>query len=154
MLDLEDPANRRVVEYLARRDQRGQPLDEPAYYPPIRMLTTHPDVLDRLWKVLGSRLPAASARFLHGVPALVQQRSGIVLAFGLGTAYALRLPPAELAAALASGASPVMRWSGGRTTDLESDLGPGWVWGRFREPEPAWVEAAHAAFAASEDGGG
>ena len=40
MLDLADPANRRVVDYFAARNQGRKPLEEAAYYPPIRLLTT------------------------------------------------------------------------------------------------------------------
>lgn len=54
----------------------------------------------------------------------------------------LRLPPPELAEALLAGASPAMKWSGGWVTDLSEKLGPDWVWGKFRAPEPAWVGAA------------
>ncbi len=146
LLDTEDPANRRVVDLFARRDERGQPLDEPAYYPPLERLTTHPDILDRVWKKLGSEIPPGCARFVHGVGCLVQDHSGIVLAFGWGTAYALRLPPPELAEALLAGASAAMRWSGGAVTDLSEQLGPDWVWGKFAGREPAWVAAAYRAF--------
>lgn len=146
MLDLDDPANRRVVEYFAKRDQRGEPLDEPAYYPPLGRLTTHPDVLDYVWKTLGSKLPAECRRFVHGVACLVHDRSGIVLAFGWGTAYSLRLPPAELEEARQSGAAAAKTWSGGSVTDLAADLGPDWLWGSHSDREPVWVAAAYEAF--------
>jgi hypothetical protein len=151
MLDLEDPANRRVVEYFAKRNARGRrrPLEEPAYYPPIGQLTTHPDVLEHLWKKLAGRLPEECRRWVYGVPAVVQERAGTVLAFGWGTAYALRLAPPELEEAHAAGLAPVMRWSGGSATDLSEDLGPDWLWGRFRDAEPAWLAAAHAALGPS-----
>ena len=146
MLDLEDPANRRVIDLFAARNERGKPLEEAAYYPPIGLLSTHPDVLEHLWKELDARLPEECSRWVYGVPALVQEETGVVLAFGWGTAYALRLPPDALRSALAAGLSPVMRWSGGSLTDLSVDLGPDWVWGRFRGAEPDWVAAAHRAF--------
>ena len=146
MLDLEDEANRRVVDYFAARNQRGKPLEEPAYYPPIGQLTTHPDVLEHLWKKLAGPLPEESRRWVNGVPAVVQDRSGVVLAFGWGTAYALRLPSAELEEARVAGLSPVMRWSGGRETDLSADLGPDWLWGGFKAAEPAWLETSYRVF--------
>lgn len=146
MLDLEDEANRRVVDYFAVRNQRGRPLEEAAYYPPISRLTTHPDVLEHLWKALGATLPAECRRWVNGVPALVHDRSGIVLAFGWGTAYALRLPAAELEQARGEGVSAVMRWSGGKSTDLAAELGEGWVWGRFKPAERDWLEASYRGF--------
>ena len=146
MLNTEDSANRRVVELFAKRDQRDEPLDEPAYYPPIERLTTHPDLIDRVWKTLGGAIPPSCARFVHGVACLVQDRSGIVLAFGWGTEYALRLPPTELDKAILDGASPVMRWAGGDVTDLSAELGPDWVWGKYADAEPQWVAAAYRVF--------
>ncbi len=150
MLDLEDPANRRVVDYLAKRDERDQPLDEPAYYPPIERLTTHPEVLGHLWRDLGSQIPPACARLVRGTPCLVQDRSGIILAFALGTAYAMRLPLPERGEALLAGATAAMKWSGGAVTDLAEDLEGGWLWGRWVGPEPAWVAAAYSAFERSQ----
>jgi hypothetical protein len=152
VLDLGDPANRRVIDFFAARNQRGRPLEEAAYYPPIGLLTTHPDVLEHLWKKLDARLPEESSRWVNGVPALVQEETGVVLAFGWGTAYALRLPPDPLQIALAAGLSPVMRWSGGSQTDLSADLGPDWVWGWFQGAEPDWVAAAHSAFGPARPG--
>jgi hypothetical protein len=35
VLNTEDPANRRVIDFFAGRDKRNEPLDEPAYYPPM-----------------------------------------------------------------------------------------------------------------------
>jgi len=148
VLDLEDPANRRVVDYFAARNasDRRRPQEEPAHYPPIGQLTTHPDVLEHLWKQLSASLPEESRRWVYGVPAVVQEAGGVVLAFGWGTAYALRLAAPELEEARAAGLSSVTTWSGGRSTDLAGDLGPDWVWGRFKAAEPGWLAASHRAF--------
>jgi hypothetical protein len=154
VLNADDPANRRVIDFFARHDERDQPLDEPAYYPPMERLTTHPDGIEFLWKSLGSKLPAACARFVHGVPCLAHDRSGIVLAFALGTAYAFRLPPPEFAEALRAEASAVQKWSGGSVTDLSLELGPDWLWGRWwAVTEQDWVAASYRAFSAPCSGG-
>jgi hypothetical protein len=153
VLNLEDPANRRVIEFFAGRDKRSEPLDEPAYYPPMERLTTHPDVLEQVWEKLGSRIPTECRRFVHGVACLVQDRSGIILAFGWGTAYALRLAPAEFGDALKGGASPATRWSGGSVTDLSIELGPDWLWGEYADSETGWVAVAYGAFSAASLGG-
>jgi hypothetical protein len=147
VLNTEDPANRRVIDFFARRNERGEPLDEPAYYPPIGRLTTHPDVLDHVWKDLGSKIPADCKRFVNGIPCVVHDRSGIILAFGWGTAYAMRLPPPEFAEALRTKASAAQKWSGGSVTDLSVELGPDWLFGRWGgAAEPGWVAAAYQAF--------
>src|SRR6478735_9265587 len=52
----------------------------------------HPEIVARLWDQLGRNLPATSRALVFGTPALIHQGSGIVLAFALGTEYALRFP--------------------------------------------------------------
>jgi hypothetical protein len=147
VLNTEDPANRRAMDFFAGHDQRNEPLDEPAYYLPMERLTTHPDALDHVWKDLGSGVPADCARFVHGVPCLVHDRSGIILAFAWGTAYAFRLAQAEFAQALLAEASPIKKWSVGSVTDLSVELGPDWLFGKWSGPEESsWVAAAHRAF--------
>jgi hypothetical protein len=127
MLDLEDPANRRVVEYFARHDERGRPREEAAFYPSWGQLTTHPEILEYVWTKLGSEIPAQCARFVHGTAALVHDRSGIVLAFGWGTTYGLRLPNPQREEALAAGQKRSRNGAGGRL------LPPFWT----RPPEGA-----------------
>ena len=129
MVNLTDAPNRKAVAFLARHDKRHFPVDEVAFYPPISQLTTHPDVLDRIWKELGAGLPAECARFVYRTPSLVHDRSGIILAFGWGTAYAFRLPHPQLDEALVAGAKTVQTWSGGRQTNISLELGEGWLWG-------------------------
>ena len=141
MLDLEDPANRRVVEHFAARNQGRKPREEAAYYPPMSQLTTHPDVLQHVWKTVGARLPREAARWVEGVPCLVTA-AGRVIAFGWGQGYALWVPEGRRADAEQEGLAPVKSWTGGHVTDLAADLGPGWLWGQFRGDEAAWMAEA------------
>jgi hypothetical protein len=84
---------------------------------------------------------------VNGVPCVVHDRSGIILAFGWGTAYAMRLPPPEFAEALRAEASAAQKWSGGSVTDLSVELGPDWLFGKWGgAEEPGWVAAAYRAF--------
>ena len=73
----------------------------------------------------------------------MHDRSGIVLAFGWGTAYAMRLPPPLLAAALKADAKTVEKWTGGGHTDIARDLGADWLWGCWSDAEPDWIAASY-----------
>lgn len=109
-------------------------------------LGTHPDVVDWLWDNVNGALPTDARYLLLGGPALVEVGSGIVLALGLGTEYALRLELADFKQALAAGLEVVHSYrSVDVTLDLAATFGPGWVFGRFDGREPGWVSAAHAA---------
>lgn len=144
MLDLADPANRRVVDYFAARNQGRRPREEAAYYPPLSQLRTHPDVLAHLWKEVGSQLPKEAGRWVEGVFCLVSA-AGRVVAYGWGSGYALWVPESRRAQAEAAGLEPVKHWTAGHSTDLAADLGEGWLWGRFRGDESAWIAEAAAA---------
>jgi hypothetical protein len=106
-------------------------------------LGTHPDVVERLWDVLDAALPERGGCLVYGGPAIVQPASGVVLAVGIGTEYALRLLPADRKTAIEAGAEVVhtFRTSGG-TLDLSVAFGPDWIFGRFDDREPAWLAAA------------
>jgi hypothetical protein len=109
-------------------------------------LGTHPGVVDHLWDVLNAALPESGRCVIYGGPALAQPASGIVLAVGIGTEYALRLLPADREAAIEAGAEVVhtFRTSGG-TLDLAATLGPDWVFGRFDDRERGWLAATYTA---------
>jgi hypothetical protein len=62
-----------------------------------------------------------------------------------GTAYALWLTPGDHADALQARAQTLMTWSGGSVTDLIECAGPGWIWGRWYDDEPWWLQHAYAA---------
>jgi hypothetical protein len=149
LINLADARNRKVVRFIAQHDKGHFPLEESAFYPPIEQLTTHPDVIERVWKDLGAKLPADCARFVHRTPCLVHDRSGIILAFGWGTAYAIRLPRSMLEEALASGATPIKTWTGGRQTDLSRELGDEWLWGSWFRAEPDWLASSYQHFAST-----
>ena len=109
-------------------------------------LGTHPDVVERLWDVLDAALPERGRCVIYGGPALVQPTSGVVLAVGIGTQYALRLLPTDRAVAVDAGAEVVhtFKTSGG-TLDLSAVFGRDWVFGTFDDREAAWLAAAYAA---------
>jgi hypothetical protein len=109
-------------------------------------LGTHPDLVERLWDVLDAALPERGRCVIYGGPAIVQPKSGVVLAVGIGTQYALRLLPEDRAAAVEAGAEVVHTFTtSGGTLDLAAAFGPDWVFGSFDDREPEWLAAVYAA---------
>jgi hypothetical protein len=139
------PENAGPLRYLAH----GRSAAEATFGPPPpgvdrRHLGTHPDVVDRLWDALNDGLPSDSRWLVFDGPALVQPASGIILAAGIGTQYALRLLPADAAAAVEAGAELVHQFrTVGTTLDLPATFGPGWVFGRSDDREAAWLLASY-----------
>ena len=146
-VSLERPENAGVLAYLGPgRGLAHLPVGQPPEGVDRWHLGTHPDVVERLWDVLDAALPERGRCAIYGGPALVQPRSGVVLAVGIGTQYALRLRPADQALAIEAGAEVVHTFrTSGRTLDLAATFGADWVFGRFDDREPAWLAAAYAA---------
>ncbi|NOT29918.1 MAG: hypothetical protein HOP15_05650 [Planctomycetes bacterium] len=147
-LDERHPENRGVLAYLARGGPaHGDSIARPSSVPDAYQgCGCHPDVVERLWDVLGRELPRAARALVFRTPALVHARAGIVLAVGLGTTYALRLS----AAALSDPASTALASAHSyRTAGERLDLvpwGPLWRFGAYLTQEPAWLAAAAAEF--------
>jgi hypothetical protein len=134
-LDRRRPENAGVLRYLERvgagPETDPHPDDADRYH-----LGTHPDIVAHLWDTLASAFDGDSRAVIHGTPALADPLTGVVVALGLGTTYALLLGPDDAAAVIATGGSTVHVYrSVGRTLDLASELGPGWVFGSWRDDE-------------------
>jgi hypothetical protein len=142
---LDRAENAGVLAYLAH----GRPASEAGFgAPPPDVdryhLGTHPDIVARLWDELNANLPSDARRLVFDGPALAHP-NGTILAAALGTQYALRLMPEDLAEAVEAGAELVHHFrTVGTTLDLPATFGPGWVFGRFDDREPEWVSAAYA----------
>ena len=112
----ERPENAGVLRYLGPgRGLEHLPVGEPADGADRLHLGTHPLVVARLWDVLNAELPTDGRCVIYGSPALVEPQSGVVLAVGIGTQYALRLRPDDRMLALGSGASrenKILVWLG------------------------------------------
>jgi hypothetical protein len=144
---LDRPENAGVLGYLGRgRGLEDLPVGQPPEEVDRWHLGTHPDIVDHLWGVLNTALPADGRCVIYGGPALVHPVSGVVLAVGVGTEYALRLLAADRALAVDAGAevTHTFKTSGG-TLDLAEAFGPDWVFGSHDDREPAWLAAAHRA---------
>jgi hypothetical protein len=161
VVDFEHPANRRILAHLSDPDRlarsvsvakskRGCSPDDVEQ--PYLRLGAHPDLLERLWDGLGATLPEDCRWIVYGTPVLVHPRSGIIFGFGGGThTYALRLPAAGRAAALAAGAETVHRYAAypelgipASVLDL-AEIGEEWVFGGWRTDEEEWCRAAFGA---------
>ena len=100
---------------------------------------SHPETVARVWDELGVALPEPASFLVGGGPVLAHPRTGAILAFPCGTAYALWLAPGDAAHAPLE---TVWRWGDGSQIDLRSSIGDGWFWGRFDAREPEWIRAA------------
>jgi hypothetical protein len=146
---LDRPENAGPLGYLAH----GRSAGDAGFGPPPSdvdrlHLGTQPGVVDWLWDTLNSGLPADGRWLVFDGPALIHPASGVILAAGIGTQYALRLSPEDLAAAVASGSEVVHAFrTVGTVLDLPATFGPEWAFGRYDEREPAWLRASYEAIA-------
>jgi hypothetical protein len=138
--DRRRPENAAVLRYLERSG--AEPVTDPHPDEADRYhLGTHPDIVAYLWDQLAPNLDGDARAVIHGTPALLDARTGVVVALGLGTTYALRLSPDDAAAVIAAGGSTVHVYrTVGRTLDLAAELGPGWVFGSWRDDEAACLK--------------
>jgi hypothetical protein len=144
-------SNEGVFRFLGRRRaaERGPspviPADDPNrdyYYE----AGAHPEVVARLWDQLGKSLSVGSKVLVFGTPALVEPGSGVVLAFALGTEYALRLPRRLWKEKGHSALRTVAKWTGGGSTDIERECGKEWIFGSFATDEIEWCEEVSREF--------
>lgn len=145
-LDEAHPENRGVLAHLARGARAAAPPIAPpsSVRDPATTCGCHPDVVERLWDGLGAGLPRTARVLVHGTPALVHPRAGLLLAVGLGTSYALRLPRR---AARDPAAALLERVHTYRTVGVTLDLaawGPTWRFGAYASAETTWVAEAAA----------
>lgn len=132
------PENAGVLAHLARHDSSGV---DPSPDEADRLhLGTHPDVVARLWDELAGAFAADARAVVRATPALIDPASGVIVAVGLGTTYALRL-----AAEDAAGRETIHRYTSvGRTLDLAETFGPGWVFGAWDADEADALRRAAA----------
>ena len=109
---------------------------------PHHGLDTHPDIIERIWK-LDASLPQKCRWAFWGKPSLVHPRTGIVFAVGFGTiGYVTRLPPRILETADPTQASAIVTGNPGQTFDI-GPAGPEWRFVTARAPEAEWCRVAY-----------
>ena len=130
-----------VLRYLRPgADAASSPVRRPGPDIDTWRLGAHPDIVEHLWTRLSAALPVDARFLVADTAALVHPDSGVILAVALGTQYALRLSGAGLAAALEAGFETRHEFSTvGRTLDLATTFGEGWVFGRYDQRESGWL---------------
>jgi hypothetical protein len=124
----------RLKDLAAGRVKESQSPEEASWL----NLGTHPDVVERLWRGITVLLPEPCAWIVHGAPALVQPRTGVIFGWAGGSRdYALRLPEKAKELALKGGAKLEARYSTGDLLDV-SELGEEWVLLNFSPGEERW----------------
>lgn len=140
MIDTCSPLNRGVLAYLGRGEKAGNPVftSPGSVADPYMGQGSHPDIVQRVWDEIGAGIPGKCRCLVHGTPALVHERAGIVLATCNGTQYNLRLTPDAFREAVDKGARTRNKWSTGEEMDALAVLGPGWIFGGWFKEEPQW----------------
>ncbi len=143
-LDAAHPLNEGVLRFLAGRAPRKAPVaPRDSMGDAYTRLGCHPEIVERIWDTLGSRLPADCRCLVYATPALVHPASGVVFAFAGGTAYRLRLAPRGYQEALQKGWKTVQHFTLGYTEDVGQNLGPDWVFGNWKVDEVRWILAIY-----------
>ena len=143
-VDLKHPVNRGVLKSM----QKGKRVIAPpsSAKDPYAGCGSHPEIVERVWDELGSVVPRDCRCLLYGTPALVHDRSGVVLAVSYGTQYGLRLPPGAIPKARLAKAWSTTIWSLGGSMNIREEFGPDWVFGRWRPREAQWLKAVYQQF--------
>lgn len=136
-IDTADIRNHGVLKYLGREEKSLNVLiaspDSEKY--PCLTQGSHPDIVQRVWDELGAILPRECRCLIYGTPALIHDKTGIVLAICNGTQYNLRLTVDDIREALAKGAHTKTRWSNVEKMDSQETLGVDWIFGGWLKEE-------------------
>jgi hypothetical protein len=145
MVDTLGAINQGVLKYLSREEKATAAIvAAPGSVPdPYLQQGSHPDIVARVWDELGKALHPNCRCLVYGTPALVHERSGVVIAICNGTQYNLRLTEADFLEAIAKGVATWTRWSNGEEMDALAVLGPGWVFGGWLKDELQWCRNIH-----------
>jgi hypothetical protein len=148
------PENIKVIAHLTRAGGyfASKSHDSPAFAAwdsvpnPYSGCGCHPDIVEYLWDKIGKSLSADCRGLVYGTPALVQPKSGVILALGKGTRYNLHLPGSIGAEAIKKGAKTQVKWSTGDFTDIQKEYGEDWFFGTFLPDELIWCKQAYEMF--------
>ena len=143
-MDVQIPENQAVLAYLLRAGPRPLlTLPERANGDPYLEMGSHPDIVGRVWDELGVVFSPDCPRIVCGSPALVHPGTGVVFALALGTRYVLRLCSDLASEAKRKGLRGVHTWSDGTITDIEAELGTGWIFGNWSHQEISWLKQCY-----------
>jgi hypothetical protein len=139
-IDTVNVRNQGVLKYLSRGEKSlNAVIAEPnSVKDPYLSQGSHPDIVQRVWDEIGAILPKNCRCLIYGTPAIVHDRTGIVIAICNGTQYNLRLTADDLREAIAKGAATQTRWSNGEVMDSLEVLGADWIFGGWFKEEDLW----------------
>jgi hypothetical protein len=140
VIDTISQVNRGVLKYLSRgKKSQNTAIAAPSTVAdPYQGQGSHPDIVQRVWDELGANLPVECRCLVYGTPALVHERTGVIIAICNGTQYNLRLTADDLLEARAKKSSTRNRWSDGTEMDSTSELGTDWIFGGWLKDEERW----------------
>lgn len=140
-LDETHSLNQKLLNTMSRLKKLfGNPIASPdSHVDPYQSAGSHPDVVERIWDGLATKLPEDCRAIVYGRPALVHPKSGVVFVLAYGTQYAIRIPLELVAVAIESGCREKQHWTGGGETNIEIELGRGWLFGCWGEEESQWL---------------
>ena len=143
-LDEGHPKNKVALSHL--RNHMHPPLiSEPVvgsddYSYAYREAGSHPDIIEYLWEKVNGMLSIDCRAIVYGSPVLVNPHKGLLIALAYGTQYAIRIPDSKYMEALQAGCRTKNKWSNGDITDIEKEMGEGWVFGCWADEESKWLE--------------
>jgi hypothetical protein len=143
---VDHPANARLLAYLRSCDPENTTVSEsPESITQVYFsVGTHPDIVTRLWNQITVELPESCRWVSYHWPVLVHPTTGVVFGFAQGSGtYAMRLPPAERAEAIAGGARRQYSFTTSKTMLDLDDIGDEWVLGFWSPEELRWCVAAY-----------
>ena len=138
--------NKKPLEYLMRgMKKKNNPIIAKwnSVPDPYMGQGSHPDVVERVWDVIGESLPRDCRCLIYGTPALVHPESGILLAFCNGTTYCIRLNEELFDEALKAGAKTYQKWSYGGDMDTLRELETYWIFGLWSKRETEWCHVIY-----------
>jgi hypothetical protein len=124
-LDLNQPANRKVLRYLKQMGAK-------------EWIGVHPDILDRIL-ALAAKLPHCVRRSLRGARIVAHRKTGIIVAVGFGTTYCVRVGSAVKEARRAGLVASERFLDGGRL-NVSRQFGPDWLYGAWNRKEREWIQ--------------
>jgi len=139
-IDTVNVRNQGVLKYLGRGEKSLNAViaERNSVKDPYLSQGSHPDIVQRVWDEIGAILPKKCRCLIYGTPAIVHDRTGIVIAICNGTQYNLRLTADDLREAIAKGAATQTRWSNGEVMDSLEVLGADWIFGGWYKEEDRW----------------
>jgi hypothetical protein len=125
-LDLNQPANRKVLSYIKRLGAK-------------EWVGVHPDVGDHFAR-LAAQLIGGVRRSIRGVRIIAHRKTGTIVAIAFGTTYCVRVGSAVKEARQARLRVSEEFMDGGKL-NVQRTFGPDWFYGAWCAKERGWIQA-------------